>query len=228
MTLFRDRYRIESTRLPGWDYASDGVYFVSICTRDRECFLGAVVDGEMVLSAVGLIVAEEWLKTAQIRKNVSLDEWVVMPNHLHGIIYIHNSDCRDAPVGRLFDPVGTADVPPEDKDVPPARLYGSVGRVAPTTDVPPARLYGSVGRVAPTADVPPARLYGGTIGSIVGQFKSVCTKRICAAGYDFAWQPRFYDQIVRDDKTLLAIREYIGNNPLKWDLDRENSVNQKS
>ena len=208
MTLFRDRYRIESTRLPGWDYASDGVYFVTICTRDRECFLGEVVDGEMVLSAAGVIIAEEWVKTAQIRKNVSLDAWVVMPNHLHGIIYIHNPDHkeltrRDAPVGRLFDQVGT-------------------------TDVPPARLYGSVGRVESTADVPPARLYGGTIGSIIGQFKSICTKRICAAGYDFAWQPRFYDQIVRDDKTMLAIREYILNNPQKWDFDRENPVNPKS
>lgn len=184
MTLFRDRYRIESARLPGWDYASAGVYFVTICTRDRECFLGEVVDGKMVLSAAGVIVAEEWVKTAQIRKDVSLDEWVVMPNHLHGIIYIHNSElpCRDAPAGCLD----------------------------------------------PSEDVPPARLYAGTIGSILGQFKSVCTKRIWTSDYDFAWQLRFYDQIVRDDKTLLAIREYIRNNPLKWDLDRENPINLKS
>lgn len=229
MTLFRDRYRIESTRLPGWDYASAGGYFVTICTRNRECFLGAVVDGKMVLSAAGVIVAEEWVQTAQIRKNVSLDEWVVMPNHVHGIIYIHDSNNgeltrRDAPVGRLFTPVGrlepledvsSGDVPSEDvssEDVPPARLYAPVGGVVPPKD----------------QDVPPAGLYGGTIGSILGQFKSVCSKRICISGHDFAWQPRFYDQIVRDDKTLIAIREYIRNNPLQWDLDRENPVNPKS
>lgn len=75
---------------------------------------------------------------------------------------------------------------------------------------------------------PPARLYRATIGSILGQFKSVCTKRICTSGHDFAWQPRFYDQIVREDKTLLAFRAYIRNNPLKWDLDRENPVNLKN
>lgn len=63
MALFCDRYRIESVRLPGWNYASAEAYFVTICTRDRACWLGDVVDGEVRLSEVGKIVAEEWLKT---------------------------------------------------------------------------------------------------------------------------------------------------------------------
>jgi putative transposase len=88
MTLYKDKYRAESARLKGWDYSVAGYYFVTICTRDRECWLGEVVDDVMRLSPVGKIVAEEWQKTAQIRKYVTLDEWVIMPNHLHGIVII--------------------------------------------------------------------------------------------------------------------------------------------
>jgi len=65
-----------------------------------------------------------------------------------------------------------------------------------------------------------------SLGSIIGQFKSVCTKRIRAAGFpDFAWQPRFYDHIIRSDKSLEEIREYIVHNALKWESDRENLAN---
>jgi REP element-mobilizing transposase RayT len=88
MTKFKDKYRVESTRLPGWDYAGAGWYFVTICTWNRECLFGEIVDGEMRLSSIGEIVAEEWQKTPDIRPNVVLDEWVIMPNHLHGIIVI--------------------------------------------------------------------------------------------------------------------------------------------
>jgi hypothetical protein len=87
--LFKDRYRSESARMKGWDYASTGYYFVTICTRGRECWLGNVVDGVMDLSSAGVIVAEEWQKTESIRENVALDEWVIMPNHIHGIIVIN-------------------------------------------------------------------------------------------------------------------------------------------
>lgn len=185
MTLYKDKYRVESARLKGWDYSAVGYYFVTICTRDRLCTLGNVVDGVMWLSPVGKIVAEEWQKTALIRENVNLDEWVVMPNHLHGIVVIHENEtfhrnvstesklCRDAPVGRL----------------------------------------------------PVTRLYKGSLGSIIGQFKSVCTKRIWAAGHDFAWQSRFHDEIIRNENMLDKVREYICNNPLKWELDQENPAN---
>ncbi len=82
--------RIESTRLPHWDYSNPGMYFVTICTKNFQCWLGDVVDGEMVLNAMGEIAADEWLKTSEIRKNVEFDEWIVMPNHVHGIIGINS------------------------------------------------------------------------------------------------------------------------------------------
>lgn len=84
MTLYTNKYRIESARCSTWDYTSNGTYFVTICTKNRQCFFGDGVDGEMNLSEIGAIVAEEWQKTAQIRPNVQLGAWVVMPNHFQG------------------------------------------------------------------------------------------------------------------------------------------------
>ena len=70
------------------------------------------------------------------------------------------------------------------------------------------------------------RLRAGSLGAIIGQIKSVCTKRIRAAGYaDFAWQPRFYDHIIRDDASLHRIRRYIAHNPGGWQQDRNNPAN---
>ena len=91
-TLFKNKYRIKSTRLKHYDYSSDGYYYVTICTKNRECCLGDVIDGEMKLSVVGKIVSEEWIKTEQIREYVQLDEWVIMPNHFHGIVIINNDN----------------------------------------------------------------------------------------------------------------------------------------
>ncbi len=91
--------------MPGYDYTQPGVYFVTICTHQRECLLGDIVDGLMHVNCWGEIVQEEWLRTAILRPAVALDVFVVMPNHFHGIISIA-SDCRGtarrAPTGEQF------------------------------------------------------------------------------------------------------------------------------
>ena len=99
MTLFRDKYRIATTRLRGWDYAAAGWYFVTICTRDRLPFFGEIRGGEMHLSPIGEIACEYWMQIPQhTAGNVDLDAFVVMPNHAHGIIVIRDTD---APVETL-------------------------------------------------------------------------------------------------------------------------------
>ena len=89
-----ERHRRRSIRLPGWDYAGAGAYFVTVCTHERLCLFGAVVDGEMRLNEWGEIVQEEWFRSADIRWEIVLhrDEFVVMPNHVHGIIWIVDDD----------------------------------------------------------------------------------------------------------------------------------------
>ena len=89
---FRGQYRIESTRRKDWDYSSDGAYFVTICTKNREHFFGEIVDGKMRYSQMGEMATKEWENTKNIRSNVELDARVVMPNHIHGIVVIKNFD----------------------------------------------------------------------------------------------------------------------------------------
>ena len=78
------------TRLRGYDYSQSGAYFVTVCVQNRQSVFGKVTNGRMMLSEAGRMVEEEWLKTPAVRPQVQLDEFVVMPNHFHGIIMIRN------------------------------------------------------------------------------------------------------------------------------------------
>jgi len=80
--------RRKSIRLKGYDYSQKGAYFITICTQSRKCLFGNIVDGKMVLSKIGEIIANEWSNTPELRPNIELDEFVVMPNHIHGIVVI--------------------------------------------------------------------------------------------------------------------------------------------
>ena len=91
MALYKDKYRIESARLRNWDYGSNGQYFITICTKNRECLFGEIINGEMQLSHMGIIVFREWYASFNIRSELFCNCFVIMPNHLHGIIVINNS-----------------------------------------------------------------------------------------------------------------------------------------
>jgi putative transposase len=96
-----------SIRLKGYDYSQAGAYFITICTKNRKCLFGQVVNGEMILNEMGQIAYNEWLKTPELRPNVSLDVFVIMPNHVHGIIVIIDMGEFDSPI-----PPPSADMPP--------------------------------------------------------------------------------------------------------------------
>jgi putative transposase len=85
-----DKHHRRSIRLQGYDYAQAGAYFLTICAYGRECLFGEVVNGAMLKNDSGRIVEEEWLRSAEIRQELELDVFVVMPNHLHGIVFIMN------------------------------------------------------------------------------------------------------------------------------------------
>jgi len=183
---FRGAFRVGSARLPGWDYRSPGAYFITVCTAGRLCTLGEVRgeegDARALLSPAGEIVAEEWVRTEALRPNVTLDAWVVMPNHFHGIIALTDSAERTAA------PVET-----------PRRGVSTMGM----------------------SERPQNRLSAGSLSAIIGQFKSVSTKRIrVTCNPAFGWQPRFHDHIVRHDAELEYIRRYISQNPARWQQDR--------
>jgi putative transposase len=86
--LYKNKYRIESARLKNWDYSTEGCYFVTICTQGRNHYFGGIDNGAMMLSEIGKITEQFWREIPNHFPFVHLDEWVIMPNHVHGIIGI--------------------------------------------------------------------------------------------------------------------------------------------
>ena len=100
MTFDRRKHHRRSIRLAGYDYSDPGAYFVTLCTYGRECVFGAVAAGAVRLNDCGLVAREEWLRTGAVRPGVVLDAFVVMPNHIHGIIILTlESQSQPFPVG---------------------------------------------------------------------------------------------------------------------------------
>ena len=195
-------YPRRSLRLSQYDYTSAGAYFVTLCVHNRECTLGDVVNDQVILSVYGKIVVESWQWLAQQYPYVSLDVWVIMPNHLHGILIIED------------------DVRKGGSRAAPTRATGG-SRTAPTgTPIDP-----QVARAESTRSIASKRK---PLGGLIGAFKTVSGKRINALrgtpGQPF-WQRDYYEHVIRNERELHAIREYIVNNPLQWALDSENPNN---
>ncbi|MDP6776441.1 MAG: transposase [Candidatus Latescibacteria bacterium] len=93
-------HRRRSIRLPGYDYSRSGAYFVTICVHQRECLYGEVNDGAVLLNDYGQIAQEEWHRTSRMRPTVQADEFVIMPNHVHGIISLTDDESGDATTRR--------------------------------------------------------------------------------------------------------------------------------
>lgn len=98
-------------RLQGYDYSSSGIYFVTICTQDRICLFGEVIDGEMVLNNAGKIAYNEWIKTSELRNNIELGEFTIMPNHMHGIIIINDVGANCIRPNETNDITGVCNTP---------------------------------------------------------------------------------------------------------------------
>jgi len=96
MDKYQNKYRSSKARATWWNYANSGIYFITICTDNRENYFGAIENGKMILSEIGLIVQQEWDKSFQIRKELFCDLFVIMPNHIHAILRIENN-CPDLP-----------------------------------------------------------------------------------------------------------------------------------
>ena len=88
---FKGKYRISPARLQSWDYANNGAYFITICTKDRNHFFGKIEEGKMNLSQVGVIADLMWFEIKHHAKNIELGEFIVMPNHIHGILILNGS-----------------------------------------------------------------------------------------------------------------------------------------
>ena len=192
MQLNREKHHRRSVRLKGYDYAGPGAYFVTVCAWNRECIFGDIINGEMKLNEYGKVVQREWMNTVDIRPNVELDEFIIMPNHFHGILLIDGNDGCDVGARRCL------------------ALYNTNANNRATH------------RVAPTT------LHPNSLGSIIGQFKSIVTKQINRLGNTPGmpvWQRNYFEHVIRNEKELFMIRQYIRLNPVQWDIDQENPEN---
>ncbi len=88
MKYVDDFHKRRSIRLKGYDYGQAGAYFITICCYNKQCLFGKVNNGKVNLNQYGLVAAQEWINTPKVRPNVQLAEWIVMPNHMHGVIIL--------------------------------------------------------------------------------------------------------------------------------------------
>ena len=145
MSYDPENYHRRSIRLQGYDYSQNGAYFVTACTQNRECFFGHIADGKMVLNDAGRMLWAVCDELPMRFSDMELDEFIVMPNHIHGIIVL----CRRG---------------------------------------------------------------------------ESCIRPISLSFPGKLWQRNYYEHIISNENKLNRIREYIIENPLKWELDRKNSI----
>lgn len=196
-----------SIRLKGYDYSADGLYFITICTKDRNQYFGHVVDGKMVLSEKGVIVKNEWLNTINIRRGeVILHEYIVMPNHFHAIVEICRGGVSHTPQ------IHTPQIHTPQSNTPDDGLTSNNGVCDVTNNgVCDVKDRG----VCDT----PLRSPSKTLGAIVRGFKSAVSKQI---GFP-VWQRNYHEHIIRNTNAFTKISNYIRNNPAQWHSDMFNN-----
>ncbi len=203
MSSYRDRHSI---RLPCYDYSRSGAYFITIVTHARECLFGEVVGGEMRLNERGSIVRTAWDDLPNHYGHVVLDAFVVMPNHIHGIIVLTDDDVI---VGAGLKPAPTPGMAQYDRGI---HDIGDNGRIDDN------------GRAGfKPAPAPKIRRHG--LPEIIRAFKTFSARRINElyriSGLS-VWQRNYWECIIRDGNEMDRIRHYIEINPVRWEKDREN------
>ena len=218
---FKNKYRIKTHRLPGWDYSGNGYYFITIVTQNRNCNLGEIVTTHsrvsMVLSDFGKIVQTEWYKSFEIRDELFLDEFIIMPNHLHAIIILEKQK-----IDKINDTYGTHGL---DDSYVETHGRASLQFTEQTTNQ-------SNNQFQPIFQRKPK-----SISSFMGGFKSAINSKID----DFIdennldipkhnrnnhfFQPNYHDHIIRNINEYQRIKNYIKNNPSNWTDDKFNPSN---
>jgi hypothetical protein len=186
---------------------------VTIVVKDRRCDFGRVVIDAVDLSELGRAADACWRQIPEHHEHVGLDEHVVMPNHVHGIVIINEKPGGDVHGGD----VNGRDVPGRDVQLNvPTRIITSTPLNVPTDQNQP-RIHRIGNSISPVK---------GSLSVIIRTFKAAVTTWARTNDHpEFAWQGRFHDHIIRDEDDLYRIRTYIRNNPLKWALDEENPDN---
>jgi len=199
MSLFKNKYRIESIRLAGYDYSTPSYYFITICTKNRLSYFGNIINNKIILSSEGLIIKKNLQDLKQYLPNINLDAFVIMPNHVHIILIIKK---------KTFCGV----------------LINKGGVLINQDSTERKKKYRF--RIINNPMLSPVI----TLGYLIRLFKAKSSFIIRKKNKNFYWQTLYYDRIIRNEKELFRIREYIKNNPAKQqdcggDLENLNGQN---
>lgn len=239
---FKNRFRVDSLRHKNWDYADDGYYFITVCTKNKRNFFGNIEEDRMALNGLGKIAENFWKEIPKHFDFMKLDQFVIMPNHVHGILIIENGVERNK---SICGNSGTKQCFPSDNHILSnvETLHCNVSAVQcmnkPNTGQKNVdgifacsvinRSYGEIsdtlqcnvstaGKNVFYSNISPE---AGSLSTVIRSYKSICTKTIKRYKADFAWQDNFYDRVIRNEKELENIRKYIYDNPANWRKDED-------
>jgi REP element-mobilizing transposase RayT len=197
MTFNPEKHHRQSIRIRGYDYTQASAYFVTLCTHQRRCLFGQIVDGAMYLNCSGQFIQTCWKNLPNHFPFIELDVFVVMPNHIHGIIIITEKTISSS--------VGAKHSCP---DISNARESLSKN-ASPCPALPKGTKSGSLGAIVQNFKSVSTRKIN-RINSTLGET---------------IWQRNYHEHIIRDQSSLHHIRQYITNNPQSWTEDPENQQN---
>jgi REP element-mobilizing transposase RayT len=192
MDKWKGKYRIESARASWWDYSNEGAYFITICTHLRQHFFGKCTQNNMELSPEGCLAEDLWYEIPNQFPNIVLGEFVVMPNHIHGVL-IFNTPIADSETRSILPQIGVSDT---------AQIAGATQKVQG----------GITGLKNP--------MLSDNLSRVVRWYKGRCSYEIRKIKQSFKWQTRFWDNIILNDVSFHRIAHYIINNPQNWEADK--------
>jgi len=195
MEKYKNKYRVQTTRLPYWNYGWNAVYFVTICTADRVCHFGSFKNEILILTELGQHAEYCWRDIPNHFPFVVLREFVVMPNHVHGILVIDKSTVETQNLASLHDTLNLA------------FLHDALNLASVDDKQNLVALQGRQNGFGPQSR---------NLASIIRGYKIGVSKYAKNQAIEFAWQPRFHDHIIRNEASYLHIADYIQTNPQRW------------
>lgn len=194
---YKGIYRGQTFRLQNWDYSSEGLYFITICTQNKEHYFGEIADEKMKLSEIGEIAEKYW-------KAIPF-QFVIMPNHVHGILIVDKYDL-DTDIDRV-------DIIHDGVNICRDTIYRISKLISHDKSNHENKINGGITGIKNP-------MFHDNISWVVRWYKGRCTFEIRKIHVDFKWQSLFHDHVIRNEKAFKNIQQYIIYNPKNWNKDK--------
>ena len=207
MEKYKNKYRIKSIRAEWWNYGNNGFYFITISTKNRHHSFGQIKNEIMCLNEIGSLAYQFWDEIPQHFPFIKLDAFIIMPDHMHGILIKNDLGIDQDPEYINQDPEQTlqCNVSTEPDTRPPIPTHK------------PKDLL--MAKISPKP---------GSISTIIRSYKSAVSKYARKINSNFAWHTSYYDHIIRNERAYNNIHNYINNNPANWGKPKRKNINRRA